>query len=156
MIEKAKIKELIAERIQEINSDLYLVELQISNGNNINVEIDKISGYVSIKECISISRNIEHNLDREIEDFALNVSSAGLDKPFRHINQYKKNEGKKVKIKTFDQKEYKGILSKINTTQVTLEISKKIKEKKKNVKVKESINLPFDQIKETKIIISFN
>ena len=156
MLDKNKIKELIAERIKEINSNIYLIELQISNGNNINVEIDKVDGYVSIKECMSISRNVEHNLDRDMEDFALNVSSAGLDKPFRHLNQYKKNEGKKVKIKTFDQKEYEGILSKINSSDITLEVSKKVREKKKNVMVTENINLSFDQIKETKIIISFN
>ena len=156
MINKSKIETLIAERINEISSTLYLIDLQISSGNNINVEIDKKKGNVSIEECISISRNIEHNLDRELEDFSINVSSAGLDKPFRHLNQYKKNQGKNVKIKTKDQKEYKGILKEINPNEIILETSKKIKVKKKNVLSVENINIAFDQIKETKIIISFN
>ena len=96
MISKKNVIALIEERISDLKKDLYVVELSISAKNVIRVEIDKLEGYVSVEECVSISRNIEHNLDRETEDFELHVSSAGLDKPFRHINQYKKNIGRMV------------------------------------------------------------
>ena len=158
MIKSKEIEKLIHERIQEIDTSLYIVSLNISTSNQINVEIDKEIGNVSISECISISRNIEHNLDRDVVDFSLNVSSAGLDKPLRHINQYKKNEGKKIKVKTLENKEYEGILKSSNATEIILQTSKKVRleKKKKKTLITEDLNFPFDQIKETKIIISFN
>lgn len=158
MIKSKEIEKLILERIQEVDTSLYIVSLNISTSNQINVEIDKEIGNVSISECISISRNIEHNLDRDVVDFSLNVSSAGLDKPLRHINQYKKNEGKKIKVKTLENKEYEGILKSSNATEIILQTSKKVRleKKKKKTLITEDLNFPFDQIKETKIIISFN
>tara|TARA_Y100000385_G_scaffold290941_1_gene366229 strand:+ start:417 stop:893 length:477 start_codon:yes stop_codon:yes gene_type:complete len=158
MIKSKEIEKLILERIQEVDTTLYIVTLNISTSNQINVEIDKEIGNVSISECMSISRNIEHNLDREVVDFSINVSSAGLDKPLRHINQYKKNEGKKIKVKTIDNKEYEGVLIGCNSSEITLQTSKKVRldKKKKKTLVTEDFNFPFDQIKETKIIISFN
>lgn len=158
MIKSKEIEKLILERIQEVDTNLYIVSLNISTSNQINVEIDKEIGNVSISECISISRNIEHNLDRDVVDFSLNVSSAGLDKPLRHINQYKKNEGRKIKVKTLENKEYEGILKSSNAKEIILQTSKKVRleKKKKKTLITEDLNFPFDQIKETKIIISFN
>ncbi len=158
MIKTEEIEKLILERIQEVDTSLYIVSLNISTSNQINVEIDKENGNVSISECISISRNIEHNLDRDVVDFSINVSSAGLDKPLRHINQYKKNEGKKIKVKTIDNKEYEGVLKSSNASEIILQTSKKVRleKKKKKTLVIEDLNFPFDKIKETKIIISFN
>ena len=115
-------------------ASLYIVSLNISTSNQINVEIDKEIGNVSISECISISRNIEHNLDRDVVDFSINVSSAGLDKPLRHINQYKKNEGKKIKVKTIDNKEYEGVLKSINPSEIILQTSKKVRLEKRRKK----------------------
>ena len=158
MIKTEEIEKLILERIKEVDTSLYIVSLNISTSNQINVEIDKEIGNVSISECISISRNIEHNLDRDVVDFSINVSSAGLDKPLRHINQYKKNEGKKIKVKTIDNKEYEGVLKSSNASEIILQTSKKVRleKKKKKTLVIEDLNFPFDKIKETKIIISFN
>ena len=158
MIKTKEIEKLILERIQEIDASLYIVSINISTSNQINVEIDKENGNVSISECISISRNIEHNLDRDVVDFSLNVSSAGLDKPLKHINQYKKNEGKKIKVKTTDNKEYEGVLKSSNDSEIILQTSKKVRleKKKKKTLIVEDLNFPFDKIKETKIIISFN
>ena len=87
MISKENVIALIDERIKDLEKDLYVVELTISAKNVIRVELDKVEGNVNVDECVYVSRNIEHNLDREEEDFELHVSSAGLDKPFRHINQ---------------------------------------------------------------------
>jgi len=91
MIDRKEIERLVEERIQELDNGLYVVEMTISSTNVIRIEIDKINGGVTVSDCVSVSRNVEHNLDREKADFELHVSSAGLDKPFRHINQYIKN-----------------------------------------------------------------
>ena len=96
MISKKKVLGLVEERIAELANGLFVVELTISATNVIHVELDKHVGNVSVNDCMSVSRNVEHNLDREEEDFELHVSSAGLDKPFRVPAQFAKNIGKEV------------------------------------------------------------
>jgi ribosome maturation factor RimP len=158
MIDKKKVLKFIDERIQELDANLYVVDLTISASNVIHVSIDKISGRVSIEECMSISRNVEHNLDREKEDFELNVSSAGLDRPLIHWNQYKKHQGKRVKIVTTEGKKIEGQLVQVEQDFIRLENEKivKIEGTKKKETLTEEFVLPFNQIKETKIVISFN
>jgi ribosome maturation factor RimP len=157
MIDKKTILKLAEERINELNSGLFIVELSVSASNAIHLELDKTKGYVSINECMSVSRNIEHNLDRETEDFELHVSSAGLDKPFRLPAQYQKNIGKTVKVVTIDGKKQEGLLTEVNDDSVVLETSRKIKieGKKKNELVVERQVFPMKHIKETKVVISF-
>ena len=123
----------------------------------IHVELDKAEGYVSINECMSVSRNIEHNLDRESEDFELHVSSAGLDKPLRVLPQYMKNIGREVKVVTTDGKKQEGLLVAASEKELTLETSRKekIEGKKKKELIVEQHVFPMNQIKETKIVISF-
>jgi len=158
MIDKKKVLKFIDERIQELDENLYVVDLTISASNVIHVSLDKISGRVSIEECMSISRNVEHNLDREKEDFELNVSSAGLDRPLSHWNQYKKHQGKRVKIVTTEGKKIEGQLVQVEKDFIRLENEKivKIEGTKKKETLTEEFVLPFNQIKETKIVISFN
>ena len=93
MLKKKIIEELALERINELDKGLFIVEIAISSNNVIQVELDVEDGNVAINDCVSVSRNIEHNLDREEQDFELSVSSAGLDKPFRVLQQYTKNVG---------------------------------------------------------------
>ena len=157
MISKDNIIHLIDERIQELGNNLYVVELSISAKNVIRVEIDKLEGNVSVDECVSISRNIEHNLDRDNEDFELHVSSAGLDKPFRHINQYKKNIGRMIQVKSVEERKMEGRLSTVDEKGIILIRSekKRIEGRKKKEVVEEEFQFDFDQIKETKIVVSF-
>ena len=133
------------------------MELTISANNVIRVEVDKLEENVTVDECVSISRNIEHNLDREEEDFELHVSSAGLDKPFRHINQYKKNIGRMVKVKPLDSSKIEGLLSTVDEKGIVIIHSekKRVEGKKKKEIVEEEFRFDFDKIKETKIVISF-
>ena len=143
--------------MNELNCGLFIVDISISATNVIHLELDKAEGYVSINECMSVSRNIEHNLDREWEDFELHVSSAGLDKPFRVLAQYAKNIGREVKVVTTDGKKMEGTLSAANEKEITLETSRKekIEGKKKKELIVEQHVFPMNQIKETKIVISF-
>ena len=157
MVSKERVIALIEERIQDLQSDLYLVELTVSAKNVIRVEIDKLDGSVSVDQCVSISRNIEHNLDREEEDFELHVSSAGLDKPFRHINQYKKNIGRTVQVKLNESGKIEGRLDGVTEKEIKLIRSEKrrIEGRKKKEVVDEEFHFSFDEIKETKIVVSF-
>ena len=102
MITKQLVQQLAQERMDELNRGLFIVEISITPSFIINLEIDKIEGYVAIEDCVSVSRNVEHNLDREDQDFELHVSSAGLDKPLRVLAQYTKNIGKEITIKLQD------------------------------------------------------
>jgi ribosome maturation factor RimP len=157
MLDKNIIKSLAEERMNELNNGLYIVELTISSSNVISLEIDKLKGGVSVEDCISVSRNIEHNLDREQEDFELHVSSAGLDKPLRHHNQYAKNIGRTLAITTIDGNKQEGELVKVTDQGLVLRgLTKQLDEKKKKkVLVEQIIEYPFSQIKEAKIVISF-
>ncbi len=157
MLDRKYILELIDERIAELDNGLYVVELNISSSNVIHVELDKIKGGVSVNDCVSVSRNIEHNLDREKQDFELHVSSAGLDKPIRHVNQYSKNIGRSFKVIMNDGEKYEGELMKLTETGIVVkQISlQKSVEKRRKIQVEEILELPFSDIKESKIVISF-
>ena len=157
MISKKKVTELIDERIAELDNGLFIVDLTISSTNVIKVEIDKYEGFVSVDDCIRVSRNVEHNLDREKEDFELSVSSAGLDKGLRVFPQYQKNVGRDVKVKLNEGGSIEGKMIEATPEQIVIQTSRKerIEGKKKKETIIEDHVLTMDKIKETKIIISF-
>ncbi|MBK7130166.1 MAG: ribosome assembly cofactor RimP [Crocinitomicaceae bacterium] len=157
MISREKIIQLIEERIAEHDQTLYLVNLKINPGNIIQVEIDKENGYVSIDDCVAVSRNIEHNLDRDAEDFELEVSSAGLDQPLRMYKQYIKNIGQKVKIKLPEKGSVEGEIKSADQNGFVIETKEKktVEGRRKKEWVVNVIPLRYDEIKETKLILSF-
>ena len=97
MISKGIVKELALEKIVEL--DCFLVDIRVSSTNEIIVLFDKEEG-IGIKECLFVSRYIEENLDRDVEDYQLTVCSPGIDREFIVKEQYIKNIGREVKIKT--------------------------------------------------------
>ena len=157
MIDRKEIEHLVEERIQELDNGLYVVEMTISSTNVIRIEIDKINGGVTVADCVSVSRNVEHNLDREIADFELHVSSAGLDKPFRHINQYIKNVGRTINVKTKDGRTIEGEIVKVADEKIILsaEEMQLLEGKKKKEKVEVIYEIMLTEIKEANIVISF-
>jgi ribosome maturation factor RimP len=157
MISKSKVEKLIAERIAEHDPNLFVVELKISSSNVISVELDKMNGNVSVEDCIKVSRNIEHNLDREKEDFELNVSSAGLDKGFRVLAQYRKNVGREVKVKLNEGGSVQGVLKQADNDRIVVETTRKekIEGKKKKETIVEDIQIPMGNVKDAKVVISF-
>lgn len=157
MISKELVRKLAQERIDELDRNLFIVEISISAINAIHVELDKFEGYVAIEDCISVSRNVEHNLDREEQDFELHVSSAGLDKPLRVLPQFVKNIGREVDVTMKDGMSKSGVLVQATESDITLQSSRmeKIEGKKKKELIVEEEILPFASIKETKIVISF-
>ena len=157
MISKQRILELAQERIDELNKGLFVVDLSISSSNNIHLEIDAEVGFVSIDDCVRVSRNIEHNLDREEQDFELSVSSAGIDKPLRNVRQYPKNVGRSLKVRTSSGEKIEGELTRVSdkAIQISFEEAVKLEGQKKKEKIQRVIELPFDQIQEAKVVISF-
>jgi ribosome maturation factor RimP len=157
MISKELVRKLAQERIDDLDRNLFIVDIQISAKNAIHVELDKYEGYVAIEDCISVSRNVEHNLDREEQDFELHVSSAGLDKPLRVLPQYVKNIGREVALTMKDGASKAGLLLEATEAGIKLQSSRmeKIEGKKKKELIVEEEEIPFTSIKETKIVISF-
>ena len=157
MILKKEIVRLAEERINELDNGNYLVDVTISPKNSITVKMDNLNGGVSVKDCVSVSRNIEHNLDREQEDFELQVSSPGLDQPFMVMQQYVKNIGNQVSVTTQKNETLTGELIEASKKEISLRELKVEKNKTtKKKEQKENIHhLLMDEIRETKLIISF-
>ncbi len=157
MITKKLVTDLAEERIKERDERIFIVALSISSTKVIRLEIDKTEGNVSIEDCISVSRNIEHNLDREEEDFELHVSSAGLDKPLRVHQQYVKNVGRGLDVVLNTKEKTTGTLVEVTDKDILLEREEKqqVEGKKKKEVVVVQERIAFDQINEAKIVISF-
>ena len=148
MIEKQKIQALVEEFIK--GTGLFLVTVKVSNANRIMVLADKNEG-ITIDECAAIHRHIENGLDRDKEDFELQVSSPGLDIPFGVIEQYLKNEGKKVEVVDNEGSKYTGKLKNITRGGFELETEKKTKGRAIELK---DMSFNFEQIKSTRVILT--
>lgn len=154
MIAEKHIRELAEERLATF--DGFIVELSVGAGNAIKVLIDADHS-ISISECMSVSRNIEHNLDREEEDFSLEVSSAGLDQPFKHIRQYQKNIGRSVKVLDNEDQTHEGELIEVKDNEFTIRSRKKerIEGRKAKHWVETEQVFNYKDVKQTKVVISF-
>lgn len=154
MIAKETVIQLVESFLKD--TEYYLVDTKVSTDNRISVEIDCFKG-VSIDFCAELSRKIEKELDREIEDFELEVSSAGLTEPFKVKKQYEKNIGNEVEVLTKEGKKIAGILKEIAEDEITVEVEKMVKPEgaKRKIAVKEDSKIAFNNIKTTKYIIRF-
>jgi len=150
MINKEKIEEIAKVKAHDLNG--YIVDVTVSSANEIVISFDK-NGGVNVDECVSISRYVNDNFDRDIEDYALTVCSPGLTSPFKIKEQYEINEGREVLVKKNDGKKVSGILKKYEN-QLTLAVKKK--KKGSNTKyIYSDIVIPFDEIRETRLKIKF-
>ncbi len=151
---KNRVKDLLDKALKE-RPDIFLLEFSISDTNNVKIVVDGDNG-VSINELVAISREIEHNLDRDEEDFSLTVSSVDITKPFYLKRQFRKNLNRPVKVKTSTGEE-EGLLVNVEEDRIVLE--NKVRESKKTGKGKVTVikhkNIPFDEIKEAKVVIKF-
>ena len=154
MISESHIRKLIEEKIAD--TEYFLVDLTVSAANAINVEIDSPEG-VKISDCVTVSRHIESNLDREENDFELSVSSAGVGRPLKVFQQFEKNVGKEVEVILSNGNKLQGEMVEASEDKITLKTSRKerIEGKKKKETIIENKDIPMDEIKETKVIISF-
>ena len=149
-----RVKILLQEALDE-NPSLFLIELSFLADNKIKVVIDGDSG-VPLSECVRVSRNIEHNLDREEEDFSLEVTTPDIAHPLAVKRQYFKNLNRILKVKTNDEA-YEGTLTEVTEEVITL--TWKTREPKLvgkgKVTVTKEVNIAFENIKEAKVKIKF-
>ena len=127
MIDKNVVTRIVDEWLE--GKDYFLVDVTVSPDDKIVVEIDHAEG-VWIDDCVELSRYIESKLDREEEDYELEVGSAGLTTPFKVIEQYVKNIGNQVDVLTRDGRKVHGRLVEVNTADMrfTVEVPTKVKE----------------------------
>ncbi|MCF2602891.1 ribosome assembly cofactor RimP [Parabacteroides distasonis] len=154
MIEKAVVTQLVEEHLQASNS--YLVDVAIKPGNYIVVEIDSDDS-VSIDDCVALSQYIEAHLDRDVEDYELEVGSAGITSPFKVLRQYQKNIGNEVEMLLKSGTKKVGVLIAVDISGATISVEKKVKPEgaKRPVMVTEEEKYPFEEIKYTKYLIRF-
>ncbi|MCI1648467.1 MAG: ribosome assembly cofactor RimP [Bacteroides sp.] len=154
MIEKKTVCQIVNEWLEE--KDYFLVEVTISPDNKIAVEIDHKEG-VWIEDCVELSRYIESKLNREKEDYELEVGSAGIGQPFKVLQQYYIHVGEEVEVLTNEGAKVCGTLKEANETGFVVTVNKKVKpEGAKRPKLVEEDNaFTYDEIKYTKYLISF-
>lgn len=153
MIKKEDIAQVAEKYLAD--QDMFVVKLTVSRDNLINVYIDGDHG-VTIDDCVNLSRHLEHQFDREVEDYELRVSSPGAGQPFLNFRQYKKNIGRQVEVTPKEGKKIKGELVEVTESFITVkeEIKSKNKKNKKTVTGK-PLQIPMDSIKQTKTVITF-
>jgi ribosome maturation factor RimP len=154
MISRDRIIDIIREKIEE--DGYFLVDVDVRPGNRILVHIDGESG-VPIAFCVAISRLIEHTLDRETDDFELEVSSPGIGQPLKVLRQYLKCIDRTVEVVTNDNLKISGLLISASETGFTVNEEKMVKpegKKKKELQVTEHA-FNFGDVKSVKEIIKF-
>lgn len=146
MITEKQITELIETALD--GTDRFPVEVAVKPGNRILVFIDSDTS-VSIADCIKLSKFIESQLDRDVEDFELNVSSAGLDQPYKLLRQFSKNIGREISVQLNDKSKISGKLTAADADGIHVLETSKIK---KEITETEH-RISFNDIKEAKEII---
>ena len=149
------VKKLLEEGLEQ-REDLFLIDFDVLNDNSIKIVIDGDNG-VLVEDCIFLSRAIEHNLDREEQDFSLEVLSAGATSPLVNKRQYKKNVGRVLKVKTSNNETIEGTLTDANEEGIQLEW--KAREPKPvgkgKVTVKKQAEVHYDDITKAQVVIKF-
>ncbi len=154
MIEKSIVKNLVEEWLQD--KEYFLVDIEITPDDRIVVEIDHAEG-VWIEDCVELSRHIEEHLNRDEEDYELEVGSAGLGQPFKVEQQYINCIGKEVEVLTSDGIKVKGLLKTVDGRQFTVTVKEKqqVEGKKRPQLVDVDKEFSMDAVKYCKYIINF-
>lgn len=153
---KDTVQDLLDDAFEE-RPDLFLMEMTIDGSNDIKVIIDGDEG-VTVADCIFISRAVEHNLDRDEIDFSLEVASAGASAPLTLPRQFKRNVGRQLEV--VDRGKKKEIGELVSADDEGIAIQWKAREPKPigkgKVTVEKEWSLKYDDIKQAKVVITFN
>ena len=136
----------------------FLVDISISKDNDIILTIESENGKIELDDCVSLSRFFETKFDREVEDYSLTVSSAGLDQPFKVLKQYHKAVGSKVEVSLKGGKKMVAVLEAADEESITLKYSAKeaVEGKKKKEIVEHVDRFTMDQVNAVRPFIEFN
>ena len=154
MIDKNVVTRIVEEWLE--GKDYFLVDVTVTPDDKIVVEIDHAEG-VWIDDCVDLSRYIESKLNREVEDYELEVGSAGIGQPFKVLQQYIIHIGKDVEVLDKDGKKWTGVLAEANEANFTNTVQTKLKPEgaKRPKLVEQNVTFTYDEIKYTKYLISF-
>lgn len=151
-------KELVCQFVEEFIADTehFIVDVKVAADNQVIVELDSNNG-IDIEFCAELSRYIESKLDREVEDYELEVGSAGLGSPFKVVKQYQKNIGNEIEVLTKDGKKLTGFLKAATDDTFTFTISRQVKPEgaKRKITVEEDVVFSYNEVKYTKYLIRF-
>lgn len=151
----SKLKECVNSFASE--NELFVIEANCNESNVVSITIDAMNG-VSLEKCIELNKHIESQFDREIEDYELTVSSASISEPFKHIMQYRKNEGSEVEVMFIANSEKLiGVMDDVTEDGFSLMYSKKVQEEgKKRKELKEFCDkIAFSDVKKVTLVIKF-
>ncbi len=154
MIDKNVVRTIVEEWLE--GKDYFLVDVEISTDNRIVVEIDHADG-VWIEDCVELSKFIEERLNRDEEDFELEVGSAGLGQPFKVAQQYVNFIGKEVEVLGADGKKVQGILKSVDGNDFVVGVQEKVHVEGKKRPVMQEVEHTYrmDEVKYTKYLINF-
>jgi len=154
MINKSTIESLIGSYLEK--NSLFLVEITVSKDNDIEITIESYDR-VDIENCADISRIVEQGLDRNVEDYSLTVTSAGLDQPFKVFDQYKKSIGEDVVVVLKTGEKLIATLTGASPEKIDLKWTKLVKPegKKRKESVEMTASYLLEEIKSTKTYINF-
>lgn len=154
MINRNVVEGIVNEWLE--GKEYFLVDVCVTPDDKIIVEIDHADG-VWIDDCVELSRFIESKLDREEEDYELEVGSAGIGQPFKVLQQYLIHIGQEVEVLTKEGKKLEGVLKEADEEHFVVTVQKKVKPEgaKRPKLVDEDVTLTYEEIKYTKYLISF-
>ena len=150
---RSKVESLLEAALEEDQS-LFLIDLKIGSDNSIHITLDGDQG-VTLKDCMNVSRAIEHNLDREEYDFSLEVASAGVGSPLLNSRQYIKNIGRKLRVESMEVSTLEGTLTAADNQAFTLEWKQREAKPvgKGKVTVTKQKTLSYDQVSIAKVLV---
>lgn len=154
MIDKKELENFLEEQLKD--SEYFLTDVRITPTNEITVEIDSLTPG-NIEECIKLTRAIEEKFDRNVEDYELEVGTAGLTSPLKVRRQYDKFIGRDLEVLTKDGRKLHGMLRSVTDEGITLSIQQKIKKEGVKKPVVETVetDLPFSLIKKAVYDLKF-
>lgn len=154
MIDKKELQSFVENQLKD--SAYFLTDLKVTPSNEITVEIDSLTPG-DIEECVNLTRAIEEAFDRDVEDYELEVGTAGLTSPLKVPRQYEKYIGQDLEVLTSDGRKLHGMLRKVDENGITLALQQKVKKEgcKKPIIETSELVLPFSNIKKAVYDLKF-
>ncbi|MBD5274932.1 MAG: ribosome assembly cofactor RimP [Bacteroides sp.] len=154
MIDKNELQAFVEGQLKD--SDYFITDIKVTPSNEITVEIDSLTPG-DIEECVRLTHAIEEAFDRDVEDYALEVGTAGLTSPLKVRRQYDKFIGQDLEVLTSDGRKLHGMLRSADDNGIILAIDRKVKKEgqKKPVMEQADIDIPFSMIKKAVYDLKF-
>lgn len=135
----------------------FLVDVSVKGDDEITLVIESAEGTVTMDDCVALSEAFQARFDRDVEDYALTVTSAGLDQPFRVLQQYQKAVGTQVEVRLKGGRRLEAVLEAADPEAVTVRYSalETVEGKKKRVRVEHTERIPYAQVNAVLPVIDF-